>query len=154
MPVPTWYVLSARARAVLQAAVPLALSVSTGCWGTPKLAIRGAPTAGTSRFEFGYCRDPKQSPPLVSIEVAELDAAGGEREPPVCRLQLKPSTGTTPVPAWSYGAELPSLGTFHGCSALQAGHAYRVSIQGGGIGSEVFTVSDAGELRPAGESCR
>jgi hypothetical protein len=132
----------------------LALSLSTGCWGTPRLAIRGAQTAGISRFEFSYCKDPKQSPPLVSIEVAELDAAGGELEPPVCRLQLEPSAGTAPVPGWSYGAELPSLGASHSCPALQAGHAYRVSIQGGGVGSEVFTISDADELRPAGESCR
>ena len=133
-------------------AVVLAAVVS-GCWGTPKLAVRGTRTGATNHFEFGYCKDEGRSPPLISIDVGELDAAGHEREPLVCRLSLRPNTGTTPIGAWTYGTDLPSLATER-CTPLEAGRSYRVSIQGGGNGSEVFTLSPAGELHAAGESCR
>ena len=134
------------------AVVVLAAAV-TGCWGTPKLLVRGTRTAGTSHFEFGYCKDPARSPPLISIDVGELDAAGREREPLVCRLSLRPNTGTTPIGTWNYGTALPGMAS-ESCTPLEVGRSYRVSIQGGGNGSEVFTLSSTGELHAAGESCR
>jgi hypothetical protein len=122
-----------------------------GCWGTPQLLVRTAATSQGDFFTFGYCRGDGPAPPLSNITVSSIDGPTGSAT--VCELQLKPNGGTMPVAHWTYGAELPTLQRRSTCDLLERGRRYRISIFGGGMGGEVFTVSREGRLVSEGMSC-
>jgi hypothetical protein len=124
-----------------------------GCWGYPKLAIRGESTAAGVRFSFGYCAAGRPPPPLLAITVSESDATGKAIEPPVCRLSPREGEVPTRVDHWVYGSELPAL-VIMKCTPLQPNRRYQIGIGGGGDGAVGFTTDDKGVLKTIEAPCR
>lgn len=130
-----------------------AMLLAAGCWGYPRLSIRGEQRLDGTLFNFSYCGSSKPPPALLSIAVNETDAQGRAVDPPICHLNRKENATPARVPEWRYGQALPALQPLV-CAPLKSGARYLISIAGGGIGSAAFSTDERGRLRSIEEPCR